>query len=89
MTNYDNTNRWILSRNDRRDKDTSPEFTGTINIEGKEYWLNGWVREKKDGSGKFFSGTAKPKEPMTLGPDPEPPARRGSMKDQLDDDLPF
>ena len=89
MTNFDNTNKGALSRNERREKDTQPEYTGTINVEGVEYWLSGWVKERKDGSGKFFSLSVKRKEPITLGPDPEPPARRGSMKDQLADDLPF
>jgi hypothetical protein len=36
-----------------------PEYSGSIRIEGKDYWLSGWVREK-DGS-KFFSLSAKPK----------------------------
>jgi hypothetical protein len=88
MTQYDNTNRWILSRNDRRRNDKDAEFTGTINVEGVEYWLNAWVQEKKDGSGKFFSGSIKRKEPMTIGPD-DPPMQRRSMKDQLNDEIPF
>ena len=87
MTNFDNTNRGSLFRNDRREKDSQPEYTGSINIEGVEYWLSGWVKEGK--GKKFFSLSVKPKEPMTLGHDPAPPARRGSLKDQLDDDLPF
>lgn len=88
MTQYDNTNKGILSRNDRREKDSQPEYNGTINVEGVEYWLSGWVKERKDGSGKFFSLSVKRKEPITIGPD-DPPARRGSLKDQLDDEMPF
>ena len=89
MTTYDNTNRWILKRNERRAKDTSPEFVGTINIDGKEYWLSGWVKERQLG-GKMFSGTVKPKEPITIGPDSPPSGGRlGSLKDQLDDEAPF
>ena len=55
MADYDNTNRGILSKNDRREKDTQPEYTGTLNVEGVDYWVNGWVKERKDGSGKCLS----------------------------------
>lgn len=57
---YDNTNRGTLGRNRNKQKDTHPEYSGSINVEGKEYWLSGWVKEK-DGR-KFFSLSVKPKE---------------------------
>jgi len=44
MTDYDNTNRGAFWKNDRREKDTHPHFKGSINIEGKEYWLSGWKK---------------------------------------------
>ena len=60
--NYDNTNRGILSRNDRKEKDTHPDFKGTINVGGVDYWLSGWIKQKNDGTGKFFSLSLQPKE---------------------------
>lgn len=62
---YDNTNRGTLSKNERKTKDTHPEYTGQINVEGKEYWLSAWVKEAKQGPNagkKFFSMSVKPKE---------------------------
>lgn len=61
MSQYDNTNRGTLGKNKRKEKDTHPDYAGKINIEGVEYWLSGWLREK-DGE-KFFSLSVKPKEP--------------------------
>lgn len=62
MKAYDNTNRGILSRNDKRTEDRHPEYTGSLNVDGVEYRLSAWVKERKDGSGKFFSLSVKRKE---------------------------
>jgi len=83
MSGYDNTNKGILGRNDRKTQDNHPDFSGSINIEGREYWLSGWIKERKDGSGKFFSLTAKPKDGVSAPAAPRPsPA-------ELNDDIPF
>ena len=74
---FDNTNSGILSRNDRRESEKHPEFTGTINVDGKDYWLSAWVKERKDGSGKFFSLSVRAKEAKQ-------PARR-----TVDEEIPF
>ena len=59
---FDNTNRGILSRNERKEKDTHPSHKGSINVDGVEYWLDAWTQERKDGSGKFFSLSIKRKD---------------------------
>jgi len=45
MTQYDNTNRGSIWGNDKKEKDTHPDFKGSINVEGVEYWLSGWKRK--------------------------------------------
>lgn len=57
---YDNTNRGTLGKNRNRKTDKHPEYSGKINIEGRDYWLSGWIKEGKDG--KFFSLAVQPKE---------------------------
>lgn len=59
---YDNTNTGILSKNNRKEKDTHPDINGQINVEGVEFILSGWLKERKDGSGKFYSLSIKRKE---------------------------
>lgn len=93
MADYDNTNTGIVSKNDRKEQDTHPDIRGSINVEGVEYWLDGWRKERKDGSGSFYSlrvkrkdaartGTAKPSGGAYKA------ASRGEPAD-LDDSIPF
>lgn len=58
---YDNTNTGALFKAKERATDKHPEYSGTINVDGKEYWLAGWVNEAKSGQ-KYFSLKVKPKD---------------------------
>ena len=80
---YDNTNRWSLFKNDRKEKDTQPDYTGTLNVEGAEYYLDAWLKEGK--KGKFFSGKIKLKGEKAETPNKAPAA----AGDFPDDDIPF
>lgn len=53
-------NSGALFRNDRKDKETSPDYTGNALIGGVEYYLSAWLKEGK--RGKFFSFAFKPKQ---------------------------
>lgn len=33
---------------------TQPDFKGNATVDGVDYWLDGWVQERKDGSGRKF-----------------------------------
>ena len=89
MSSFDNTNSGILARNERKAQPNHPDFTGTINVGGVDYWLSGWTKEGKPGSkmdGKrFFSLSVKPKEAAAAPKQKAPPA----ATDDLDDDIPF
>lgn len=58
---YDNTNTGALFKAKEQKTDKHPGYTGSINVEGKEYWLSGWVKEAKSGE-KFFSLSVKAKD---------------------------
>lgn len=88
---YDNTNTGMLAKNDRKQKETHPDYRGTINIEGVEYWLSGWLKTGKEGGKlagqKFFSLSAQPKD---AAPAAAPkPAAAPAAADDMDDDIPF
>lgn len=86
MSDYDNTNTGALFINDKREKDTHPHMRGSINIEGKEYWVSAWTKISKSGQ-KFQSlaFTAKEQQaPQASKPTPAP-----APAVEFDDDLPF
>ncbi len=36
----------IMSRNDRKDRDTQPDFKGNATVDGTDYWIDAWVQER-------------------------------------------
>jgi len=55
MADYDDTNRGALFVNENKEEGSKqPDYSGTLNVEGKEYRLAGWKRESKGGK-KFLS----------------------------------
>lgn len=86
---YDNTNRGVLFKNNRKEKDTHPDFTGNANFNGVEVWLNGW-RKEKDGN-SYISLSLKEKEARAEAPSRNTtPARRPAPQSaRMDDEIPF
>lgn len=46
MPEYDNTNSGAMFINDKGDNPKRPDRKGSLNVEGVDYWISGWVREK-------------------------------------------
>jgi hypothetical protein len=56
---YSNENRGVLFKNDRKETERHPDYKGSINIDGEEFWLSSWIKDGK--SGKFMSLSVTPK----------------------------
>jgi hypothetical protein len=80
-----NENSGALFRNDRKEKDTHPDYTGTIKINGIDYYQSAWVKKDKNGK-SYFSQSFKPKEQL---PGEAPPEKSQPGFTQKEDDLPF
>jgi uncharacterized protein (DUF736 family) len=87
VTDYDNTNKGVLFKNDRKENDKHPDYKGSINIDGAEFWLDAWINEARTSGKKFMSLRIKPKLPggqtkpaTQKTPDPEP---------EFSDEIPF
>jgi hypothetical protein len=80
---YDNTNKGALFRNDDKDpsNDKDRDYSGSLNVEGTEYWISGYVRTSKSGR-KFLSLSVKPKQD-------KPAATNKPRADDLNDSIPF
>jgi hypothetical protein len=79
MSEYDNTNRGSIWTSDKKTTDKHPDFTGNLNVEGKEYWINAW---RGDGS-----NPKAPKLNFSVKAKDAAPAKSSTPAPAFDDDL--
>jgi hypothetical protein len=84
-----------LFKNDRKETETQPDRTGSAMIDGREYYVSGWLRETKDGR-PWLSLAFKPKsEPQPTQSRQPPPSQRPAYvpaatgRGDFDDSIPF
>lgn len=44
----------VLFKNDRKETERHPDYTGNMTVKGVDYWLSAWVNEAKNGK-KYFA----------------------------------
>lgn len=78
---YDDTNKGVLFKNDKKGNEKAPDYTGKMNVNGKEMRLAAWVRE--GAKGKFMSlSMSEPQE--------KKPTKSASMSiEDMDEDVLF
>jgi len=72
MAEYDNNLTGVLFRNERKEKDTQPDYKGSCEVNGIEYWISGWKKQTAKGpalSMRFEVKEEKRAEPKNPQPD--------------------
>ena len=72
-----------ISRNERKEKDTHPDLKGRATIDGREYWISGWLKENE--RGKWYSLSFQPKDEQAQ----QQRGGGGTKPAPLDDEIPF
>jgi hypothetical protein len=100
MTEYDNTNRGSIWKNEKkRPGKQDADFTGSLNVNGVEYWVNAWKR--KEGAAdkapalsfsirlKDDQGQQAPQRAPSQSRRPDPISTGRGRNADMDDDVPF
>jgi hypothetical protein len=72
----------LFDNSARKEKDSHPDRSGTAMIDGREYWVSGWLKKDKNGKpwlSLAFKLKGELAKPTTSKMQPR------SMKDELDD----
>lgn len=78
--------------NDRKDKDTHPDRTGTALIDGVQYWMSGWIKKKADGTPYMSLAFRRKEQRQEPAPSPRPQRRDDPIstgRRDMDDEIPF
>jgi hypothetical protein len=61
MANFEHrANSGSIFKNSRKERETHADYQGQALIDGREFFINAWIKEGK--SGKFLSLSFKPKD---------------------------
>lgn len=82
---YDNELRGVLFKNDRKGNENQPDYKGSCEVDGVEYWISAWIKEGQ--KGKFMSLSFTEKEAAPAPPPRRQERQRAQQPD--DDDIPF
>tara|TARA_B110000971_G_scaffold220157_1_gene262983 strand:- start:801 stop:1061 length:261 start_codon:yes stop_codon:yes gene_type:complete len=75
-----------MFKNERKEKETHPDYKGTAMVGGVEMWMSAWLKTSGSGT-KFMSFSFQPKEQQQAA---LPAARQAAQPaPELDDDMPF
>ena len=79
--NYDNNLSGALFKNQKKQTDKHPDYNGSCEIEGTEYWVSAWVNKSSKGV-SYMSLKFNPK-------DGAPKKEQAPVDDDFADDVPF
>jgi len=51
-----------LFPNKRKEKESHPDLTGTLDVDGQQYWINAWSKTAKTNGEEWLSISIRPKD---------------------------
>jgi len=72
-----------LFKNNRKEQDTHADYSGSLNVEGKMFWLNAWLNKAENGA-PYLSIRVKLKQQQQ-----EKPALKVVGNNDPNDEIPF
>lgn len=79
-------NSGAVFKNDRKTEDRHPDYKGDAEVDGKKFWVSGWIKtagpNAKNPGSKFMSLAFTPK-------DSKPEYQPSTPTADLEDDIPF
>lgn len=79
MPDYDNNQRGALFKNKKKETDNHPDYTGSAEVDNREFFVSAWVKKSKKGM-NYMSLTFTPKDEV---------AGSSTSSDSDDGDAPF
>lgn len=77
--NYGNTNQGQIWPNERKQKDTQPDFKGSLNVKGEEFWISAWKQKGgRDSEALSLSFSVQPKDQTRKEPAKDYVVKTGS-----------
>lgn len=90
---FDDRNRGSIWKNDRKESENHPDFTGNMNVDGRDYWVSAWKRkEGASDRAPALSFSFKPKDGTSQARDDMRTAHAKTPQkraEPMDDDIPF
>ena len=87
---YDNSNRGVLFKNDRKEKETHPDYKGSYTSgDGQEFWLSAWIKKDKNGNSFMSLSTTAKDEAHNKGMQQARQAMSPQPQEPFSDDIPF
>lgn len=87
MADFDNRNRGSIWRNEKKDSDKHPDFTGSLNVDGTDYWVSAWKR--KEGASDRAPALSFSVNKKDGKAHPARPAQKPTSRDDIEDSIPF
>jgi hypothetical protein len=86
MSQYDNNLTGVLFKHDKQGNEKRPDYKGSAEIEGVQYWVSAWIRDTA--KGKCLSMKYERKE-QQAAPAPAAAAKPAPAAPDAFDDIPF